>query len=228
MIKPFLKLFSMFLIMSGSFYSCAPARFVKPLEEGEQAVAFNAGGPLIGFAGTTIPVPFTALTYGKGISENTTAFGSLHLTSLAYGNVQTDIGVVREIYAQDTAKPLLPGISLTPAVNLVYGTFGNQFKIWPQFDMNFYWNIHQNKNFFYAGISNWLELGFERAHGERQQKHWIFNPHAGIFGRSGKWNSSLEVKYIAPNVSNKDMVVDYRSIGPNGAIGVYYTLMRRF
>ena len=42
----------------GHFYSCAPSRIIKPLNKGEKAVSINAGGPLIGFAGTKIPVPF--------------------------------------------------------------------------------------------------------------------------------------------------------------------------
>ncbi|HET6243975.1 MAG: hypothetical protein H0V01_07595 [Bacteroidetes bacterium] len=208
--------------------SCAPTRFVKPLEKDQKAVAFNLGGPLIGFAGTTIPIPFTALTYGQGLNAKTTAFGSIHTTSLLYGNIQSDIGVLREIKAYDTTNALIPGISMVLAGNFIYGTFEKKAKLWPQGDLNFYWDINKKRHFIYLGISNWFEFATKKAHEQAQTKNWFINPHFGISGQGKKWNSQLEMKYLAPGISNQNIVVDYASFGNTGAIGVYYSITRKF
>lgn len=208
--------------------SCAPTRFVKPLEKDQKAVSFNVGGPLIGFGGLTIPIPFSALTYGHGLNNKTTVFGSVHTTSLLYGNFQTDIGVLREIKSYNSANRLIPGISISIVANLIYGSFENDFKFWPQGDLNFYWNINKDKNFIYTGFSNWFELAGIKEHQQIQPYHWFFNPHIGISGQEGKWNSQVEIKYLAPGISNENIVVDYRSFGNTGAIGVYYSIIRKF
>jgi hypothetical protein len=57
------------------FYSCAPTRFVKPLDKKQQAVNLSLGGPLIGYSGLTIPMPFLTATYGYGIDSTLTGFG---------------------------------------------------------------------------------------------------------------------------------------------------------
>ncbi|MDQ3191086.1 MAG: hypothetical protein M3Q58_05780 [Bacteroidota bacterium] len=208
--------------------SCAPTRFVKPLEKDQHAVSFNIGGPLVEFGGVTIPIPYTALTYGYGINDKTTGFGSIHTTSLLYGNIQSEIGILREIVKHDSINRLIPGISLLVAGNFIYGTFGREFKIWPQTDLNFYWNINKDRHFIYTGFSNWFELASKKAHEQVQQQHWFFNPHVGISRQGKKWNSQFELKYLAPGTSNENIVVDYRSFGNTGAIGVYYSITRKF
>lgn len=211
-----------------SIFSCAPSRFVKPLQKGEKAITANLGGPLIGYSNTTIPIPYTAVTYGHGVTDNTTAFGSLHLTAIPYGNFETDFGVVHQLNKYDSLNKYVPGISITPVANFIYDKWQGNFKFWPQLDFNTYWDINKGKHFVYLGISNWFELANKKAHNQIQQNHWIYNPHAGISGQTGKWTNSLEVKLIAPNYSNKNVVVDYKTFGDKGAIGIYYTIMRKF
>ena len=216
--------FSFLVIVS----SCSPVRFVKPLQKEEKAVSFNLGGPLIGFAGTTIFIPFTAFTYAQGINDKTTTFGSLHTTSLLFGNIQSDIGVLREIIPYDSITPLLPGITVSAIANVIYGTSANIFKLWPEADVNFYWNLNNKRHFVYAGMTNWFEMSAFKSHNEVQQQRWIISPQVGISGNGLKWISQLELKFLAPNISNKDIVVDYRSPGNTGAIGVYYSITRKF
>ena len=96
--------------------ACAPSRFVQPLNEGEQRISFNIGGSLIDYNGTTIPIPLTSITYGKGISEKITAFGSLHTTSLLFNNFQTEVGVLSEFRKQ---QGWTPAFSSTLALNFV-------------------------------------------------------------------------------------------------------------
>ncbi|MCX8486002.1 MAG: hypothetical protein ORN53_02285, partial [Crocinitomicaceae bacterium] len=73
--------------------SCAPALFVEPLKKGQQVITGNFGGPVAKIPGIgAIPIPFTAVGYGYGVTNKTTVFGNLHTTSLAFGIGQTDLG----------------------------------------------------------------------------------------------------------------------------------------
>jgi hypothetical protein len=43
-----------------------------------------------------------------------------------------------------------------------------------------------------------------------------------------KWQPSIEVKWIAPNQSSENLVVDYIAPGSKGAIGIYLGILRKF
>src|SRR5688500_4123785 len=88
-------------------FSCAASRFVKPREEKQSAVSANLGGSLFEFGGITIPMPLTSITYGYGLKEKTTLFGSLHTTSLLFGVGQIDLGAVHEFKSQDGWIPAI-------------------------------------------------------------------------------------------------------------------------
>ncbi|HBF89097.1 MAG TPA: hypothetical protein DDX39_10685 [Bacteroidales bacterium] len=205
--------------------ACAPSRIVKPLAKGEKDVSFSLGGPLIGFAGTTIPIPFTSLCGAYGVKENLTVFGSLHVTSLAYGVFQTDLGIVREMIAQ---KGFIPGISIAPTANLMFDKWESTFSFYPAIDYNFYWNYKQSQNYFYVGGTNWFELRSTRAHEETQQQHWIPAFQIGHTFKRPKMSYTIEAKYINPFVSNNNIIVDYRSFGDKGTIGIYIGISKRF
>ncbi len=204
--------------------SCAPSRIVKPLAKGEQAIGVNLGGPLINFGGLPIPIPYTSAFYAKGMSSKTTAFGSLHLTALAFGVFQTDIGLCTNVFYSPKFKL---GMSANPAINFAIDKWEWKAKIWPQLDVNMYKNIG-SKSFLYFGVSNWFEPSNTRAHGEGQNKNWFMNPQLGFQYAPNKWTYGIESKWVAPGVSNQPNVPDYMGPHHQGAIGVYFQIMRRF
>jgi hypothetical protein len=204
--------------------SCSPTRIVKPLAKGEKAVGANLGGPLITFAGAPIPIPYTSAFYARGLNNKTTAFGSVHLTALAFGVFQTDLGICRELYAN---QKLQLGISVNPAMQIAIDRWEGSAKFWPQLDINVYKNWG-SKKMLYAGINNWFEPSTQRAHNEAQNKQWYVNPHIGFLYSPRKWSYGIETKWVAPGVSNTPNVVDYIGINQKGAVGVYFQLIRRF
>lgn len=220
-----LNLFILILLGLALLNACAPTRIVKPLEKGQKDVSFSLGGPLIGFAGTTIPIPYTSVCYANGVKDNLTAFGSLHLTSLAYGVFQTDLGVVTELKKQDG---FVPGISIVPAANLMFDKWEKKFSFYPALDYNFYWNYKQKENYFYIGGTNWFELRGTRAHGEVQENRFIPSFQVGHTFKRPKMTYTIEMKYINPFVGNNDIIVDYRSFGDKGAVGIYFGISKRF
>lgn len=207
------------------FNSCAPSRIVRPLDKGQKAISANFGGPLMGFAGTTIPMPLTSIVYAQGVTDNATVFGSVHSTALLFGVLQTDIGVCYSPYYNDSLRL---GVSITPALNVAVDTWEGNFKLWPQVDVNVYWDIKPKKSYIYAGIDNWFELSSTRAHGEAQQNRWLFNTQLGFTHVREKWDYNFEAKYLLPYLENEPNVVKYRGISGKGAIGLYFTLTRKF
>ncbi len=205
--------------------SCAPSRFVKPLQKNENAVSFSFGGPLIHFNNIPIPIPISTLCYAHGINNRLTTFGSIHTTSLLFGNFQSDIGAVYSILKNDS----IFGISISPSFQIAYNIRNlNGFKIWPSFDANFYYKIKSSHHYLYFGNSNWFEFSKYRAHNELQPTHILPDLHLGWFTNTKKWNHQFELKYIAPNIHNLPNVVPYIGINHKGSLGIYYNLTFKF
>ncbi len=206
--------------------SCAPSRFVEPLDKNQWAVGANVGGPMIGFGGAVIPVPLTAIEVGYGIDTNLTVHGGLHTTALLFGNIQLDAGATYQFIEQ---RRFIPNVSVSPGFNLttyVSNVDANDVrtKFWPTLDVNAYWNYGQRRNYFYAGFNNYFELSKTMANDQAQAHPWLFSPQIGHItkGKNRSWELTTELKFLAPNVQNTYAFVPYRSLlGKYGATGVY-------
>ena len=218
------KLLLFFLLVAG-LASCAPARFVKPLDDGQRAASLSVGGPLIKYGDATIPMPLVSAVYGYGFDSTLTGFGGLNITSALYGNVQLDLGITKKILAQ---RGVIPAVSVTPVANIIYRNKDAK-KFYPQLDINAYWEVNEARNLIYAGFSNWFELSGKKAHGQEQQHHWLFTPQVGHQFVRRKWDLTIEAKVIAPHISYVSNVVEYESpFGKNGAFGIFFGYTRKF
>lgn len=204
--------------------ACAPTRVVKPLQKGEQQVSLHVGGPLLKFAGAPIPMPLSSLAYARGISNKTTAFGSLHTTALLFGVIQTDLGICRELYAHPSGF----GISVNPVLNIAFDTWEGNKKLWPELSFNAYQSLYQNKLLLYAGSSTWFELSSTRAHGEAQPNRALFHTQLGMQYQGKKLSYTLEGKYLGMGLPTQPNVVDYIGLQSKGALGIYFGVTRRF
>ncbi len=216
----FLLLFS-----ASAIFSCAPARFVKPLAEKQKAATLSLGGPLIEYGSLVIPMPLLTAGYGYGITNTLTGFGAVNITSAFYGNAQVELGATKQLLQQNRG---LPGLSITPVASLVYRN-KDAFKIFPQLDLNAYWDFNQKRNYLYVGLSNWFELANKRAHDEDQQHHWLVSPLIGQTFVRAKHDFTIEAKFIAPNIRSDKNAVDYITpLGTHGAFGIYFGYTRKF
>lgn len=234
----------LYLLLPLAIASCAPTRFVKPLEEGQHAVTASYGGPIARVPGVaTFPTPFTSLTYGYGLRENTAAFASWYPTASIFGVFQSEVGVVQQVWSQPDG---LMGVTVTPEANFMIDRWERNFKFYPQLDASFYWTYglnnsgdnaetggesgaFQNAKRLYFGFSNWWELADTRAHDVPQSKRWLFTPHIGHSFFRPKWEYQLELKFIGTTVDNEALALDYVSAtGNQGALGFYFGLTRRF
>ena len=217
--------YQIFFILVVVLNSCSPARFVKPLAKGQHAANISLGGPLFKYGKTTIPVPFLTGTYGYGIDSTLTGLVSLNITSALYGNFQIEPGITKQILKQ---HKYWPAICFSPVFTILYRN-KDAFKIYPQLDLNAFWEYGRRKNYFYIGINNWFELARKRSLEQKQPHNWIFTPLIGHSFSGKKWNFNIEVKIIAPHVSNEKLVVNYETpLKSNGAFGVYIGYTRKF
>ena len=205
--------------------SCAPSRFVKPLAKKQQAVNLSLGGALIRYSSLTIPMPFVTAAYGYGLDSTLTAFGSLNVTSLVYGNAQFELGLTKQLLQQNRAWP---GVSINPVANIIYRN-KDASKVYPELDINAFWDYNHKRNFFYVGVSNWFEFSSRRAYDQQQNHRWLFTPMIGETFVRKKWNYNIELKVIAPNIANNTSTVDYKTpFATHGAFGIYIGCTRKF
>ena len=219
--------------------SCAPSRYVVPLERGQHSVSLNLGGPLINYSNMVIPIPFTSINYAYGWKKNTTVFASLHPTALLYGVGQIEMGLVNRVKYFQKSKI---GISVSPVANILTDKWQWNLKVYPQLDLNIYWNFRgdlshhcdcpgdkKTSAYLYFGVTNWFELSRTRANGQTQSQNWFFAPQLGVNVGGSSWKTSLEFKYMGMFTRNDDVVVSYYNPFSNmGAIGVYLTVYKIF
>ena len=174
-----------FIAVLAVLASCAPARFVEPLKKGQQVITGNFGGPVAKIPGIgSIPIPYTAIGYGRGLTDKTTVFGNLHTTSLAFGVGQTDLGVSQGIWKNDQM-----GVSAQGTMNILVDFYTGANRFWPQLDANYYLKYGKNSkpvqldalckveskhyNFFYVGMSNWFDPYKTESQGRPNAQFWI-------------------------------------------------------
>ncbi|HQQ93211.1 MAG TPA: hypothetical protein PLQ93_01545 [Bacteroidia bacterium] len=216
-------LFSAFLAIV--LLSCAPSRFVKPLAKGQRAVSASFGGPTILFSGAVIPMPFTTICYAQGLSNQSTAFASLHITSGLFGNIQSDLGATFRLFEREKVF----GVSVSPALQLAY-SIGNQtgLRVWPSLDANVYLHPFKTESYAYLGANSWFELSRYKAHGEVQQLHSLPSIQLGYVFVRKLWQHQVEAKYLGMGLPNLPNVVSYVGAGGKGSFGIYYTIIRLF
>lgn len=206
-------------------FACSGARFVKPLNKKQHAASVSLGGPLIVYGQTATPIPFLTANYGYGIDSTLTGFAGVNITSALFGNAQMELGATKQIMKQ---RFYIPGVSITPAINVIYRN-RNTKKIYPQVAVNAFWEYGKRRSYFYIGVDNWFEPTLKRKYGIEQKNHWFFCPAIGHSFASERWNFNVEVKVMAPNLSNEKLVVEYVTpFQSHGAFGVFLGYTRKF
>lgn len=220
------------LVFAAILNSCAPSNFVVPLEKGEHAVSATLGGPLVAIPGiATIPIPNTSLSYGYGLNNKSTVSASLFPTAALFGVFQFSGAYTFEFWKN--AKSHVTG---KVGFDVMTDVFEKNTRFWPQLDGNYAF-VYQKKEskgnnkrkLFYAGFSNWFELNRIKAFNEKQANFLFFNPHIGHQIKRNNWAFHFEIAFLAPNLKNDKVVLDYKSLlGNRGATGLYFGLQYHF
>lgn len=205
--------------------ACTPSRYVEPLPTNTFNITVAGGGALFDYQDKTIPLPLTSVIAGYGINKETSLWGGLHTTSAVYGVLHTELGGIKRIYQGDQN---IPSISVSPSAHIMIDKWESNKRFYPVLDINFYWRNLFTSDLFYIGLNNWFELSQRKAHNRKQEHHWIPSLQSGYSYRPDNMQYTFEMKYIAPNYSNQDIVVDYMSPTDQGALGLYFSVGRSF
>ena len=216
------------LVLCGmlAFYNaCAPTRAVMPLCYKENRVSASLGGPLIHYGKAITPVPYTSITYSRGLTDTTTLFASFHPTAALYGNLQMEVGFNRYIINNDSAKY---AVTIAPSLNYLKKDSIN--KLYPQIDVNFIKRNPLNENYYYAGLCNWFEPNSRKINGEKQANLWFPSPQVGYVWNTKKgFMFQAEFKYLVPFRRNDYGPVEYlKPIIPYGGMGIYFGASYKF
>jgi hypothetical protein len=203
--------------------ACAPAGLVKPIEKGKHAVSGSFGGPAIWFAGMPIPVPLTSLNYHYGLKEKISLTAGTGLTSLAFGTGQINAGVLAGILVPSETQKM--GLSAFVNTHFMLDRWQWNFRFYPEAGFHSYREFGKHR--LYAGASAWFETRFP-AKARTSNNFWIPMMHAGWQKSGEKWQPSVELKWIAPNISSENLVVDYIGLAGRGSFGLYFGLLRKF
>jgi len=207
------------------FQACSPMTMVKPLAEKQKAITATVGGPLVGFGGAVVPVPFTSIGGAYGYSEKSTITARFHTTSALFGVMHLDAGLLRQVRSQNGK---IPGISVMAQGSFMLDTWEHQFRFYPQLDANAWWDVGKNGSYLYTGASTWYETRSRGTGGRVQSTHVIPAFQLGYSREREKWSTRFELKYLAPFTSNQSLTVDYKAPGNTGALGLYVGFMRKF
>ncbi len=206
-------------------HACSPVTMVKPLAAKQKAVTATVGGPLVGFGGAVVPVPFTSVGGAYGYSDKSTITGRFHTTSALFGVMHLDAGLLRQLRAQNGK---MPGISAMVQGSFMLDTWEHQFRFYPQLDLNAWWDVGKMGSYVYTGASTWYETRSVGTGGRVQSTRVIPAFNLGYSREREKWSTRFEVKYLAPFTSNQSLTVDYKAPGNTGSVGIYVGFMRKF
>ncbi|HHG85447.1 MAG TPA: hypothetical protein ENJ82_11935 [Bacteroidetes bacterium] len=217
--------FAALLLALIGMQACAPSRYIRPLEKGEKAISVTLGGPLFTNFGYPMPIPLTTVTGAYGIKEDLTGFAALHPTSAGFGVIQMDLGISKAFLRPAGWKP---GFTASPILGFAADVWEGHFKLWPQLDLNAWWEYGERKHFVYAGLSSWFELAGKRAHSEPQPQVILPGFQIGNTWSFGSVDYQLEIK--ASNISRNSgkATIEWVGIGGNGGVGIYLGVTKRF
>lgn len=219
-----LKQFVLITVVSLFILGCTNSRVVQPLNKHQWQIAASFGGPVLKKENQLAATPLSSVSAAYGVTQNISAFTGVHPGSYVQGIYHADAGYVQELIHPFHNRP---GISYSLALNAFRDDKQNT-KIYPQFDLNAYWLGIRGRDYYYIGVANWLELDSKKAHGQTQETRWIPAVHTGYSFVQGKYGLTLELKYLAINNNNQDLIVDYLSPSDKGVLGIYLSASRKF
>ena len=219
----FPRLISSITLLGILLSGCSGSRIVQPLNQSEWQVSGSFGGPLVDKQGKEEFIPLSSVSAAYGFKQNLTGFASWQLSSYLANVYQFDAG-----YSHEILHPfyLQPGITYTPQLNVFYQHGFENFKLYPQLDVNAYWLL-PNKDFVYTGLSNWFELSQTKAHGQPQDNHWLPAIHAGYSKYLNNYSATIELKYIDPLKKASSNIINFTNYNNKGAFGLYFSVAYR-
>lgn len=192
--------------------SCAPSRYVVPLNRKEKAISLSYGGPIVQEDGVAMPAPLFDFSYAYGKSDKQTRFAAVKISPMFDGYFAGELGILKEWKYWSDRKL---GLTTNVVANLMTDNKDGGFNFFPQFDMNLYWHFKSDphydcdcpgdpkwKMFLYVGFQSHFNVVSDYDFTDPFKDDVLFSPHFGYSFGTGKWRLSPEIKWIQPWVDN--------------------------
>lgn len=200
-------------------FSCTATRVVKPLEKKEIQIGVDAGGPFVNGG----LVPLTSVHAAYGISERLSAFGGLHLTTMAFQTLQLDLGACYGVSQQDG---FIPGVTLNTVLNPLVSLRDRQSRFYPELTPNAYWQLGE-KHLLHVGLAHWFDFYTSQYDiGEGKLLHPSVN--IGYRANLRRLVLAAEFKWLSFNQEHKIPQATVNSLGDRGGYGLYLSTSYRF
>jgi len=202
---------SLFSIAS-ALSSCGVTQPVRIIDQGTTQAAVSLGGPLIPFAGMTVPTPYLNLGLIHGYRDNLTLTGNVHVTTALLKNAAFDVGAATRLSRESNGWP-----ELTVKGQLYFFSDLERLdnaRVFPMVTIN---------ASYLLGHSTLLYLGADQLI-QFNKPQYFFTPFAGTqLSLSDRSAMQIELKWMATNVNSAHGIFrGTGSIEDHGDIGIFF------
>jgi hypothetical protein len=190
---------------------CGVTQPVRTLPEGTTRITGSFGGPLIPFAGTTIPIPYLTAGIAHGASNDVTVTANAHALMAAMGNIGLDAGAATTVVREER---WIPEIVAKGEVLCFSGLDAlSTVRVFPHASMTASYDT--GPLLAYAGANLLTQFSGDR--------RWFLTPYGGAsIPLNETWTLQAELKWLAANVNTEHGVFEgHAAIGGKGNVGFF-------
>ena len=203
--------------------ACGVSRGVRPIGEGNGAIAVSAGGPVVDYIGVKLPLPLTTVGGVYGVSDRIDVHGGLHGTTPAlFGLWGFELGAGALVL--DQKHPAAPALMVDVNLNAFTGNLGDGdpqggLRVFPEADLRASWAWSDAQHLSYTGPSAFFSTGPGNV-----TPAWVL----GQQFRMGRTDLSLEGRWIRPGADPTSVTADWGGIGGRGVLSTHVGFRVRF
>ena len=203
--------------------ACGVSRGIRPIGEGNGAVAVSAGGPVASYIGPKLPLPLATVGGVYGVHDRVDVHGGAHVTTAAlFGLYGFELGAGALVLEQK--HPAAPALMVDVNFNAFTGNLGEGdppggLQVFPEADLRASWAWGKAEHLAYTGPSAFFSLSPAST-----TPAWV----VGQQFRMGRTDLTLEGRWIRPGADPTSVTVDWGGIGGSGVLATHLGFRYRF
>lgn len=203
--------------------ACGVSRGVRPIGEGNAAVAVSAGGPVADYIGPKLPLPLATVGGVYGVHDRVDVHGGMHVTTAALFELWGfEAGAGALVLEQ--RHPAAPALMVDVNLNAFTGSLGDGdpaggLRVYPEADLRASWAWGKAQHLAYTGPS-----AFFSTSPPSTTPAWVLGQQL----RLGQTDLTLEGRWIRPGADPKSVTVDWAGIGGRGVLATHVGFRYRF
>lgn len=201
------------LILTAALFSlhCGVSHPIRTLPEGTTQITGSFGGPLIPFAGTTIPVPYLTAGVAHGVSSDVTVTANAHALMATMGNVGLDAGAATTVAREERWMPEIVAKGEVLCFSDLDGL--STVRVFPHASVTASYDT--GPLLAYTGADLLTQFSGDR--------RWFLTPYGGVsIPLNATWTMQAELKWLAANVRTEHGVFEgHAAIGGKGNMGIF-------